>query len=74
MEASTTTSNATSSAAPVDFTSTAIQSQSTLTQLLAGDMKARQLMDYIMEFKVSLKLSISVNTHQSDRMQVYDMK
>ena len=74
MEASTTTSNATSPAAPVDFISTAIQSQSTLTQLLAGDMKERQLLDYIMEFKVSLKLSISVNTHQSDRMQVYDMK
>ena len=74
MEASTTTFNATSPAAPAVFTSTAIQSQSTLTQLLAGDMKERQLLDYIMEFKVSLKLSISVNTHQSDRMQVYDMK
>ena len=39
MEASTTTFNATSPAAPVDFISTAIQSWTTLTQFLAGGMK-----------------------------------
>ena len=59
MEASTTTSNATSSAAPLDFISTAIYSWTTLTQFLAGDMKTGQLREYIIEFKVSLKRSIS---------------
>ena len=59
MEASTTTSNATSPAAPVDFISTAILSWTTLTQFLAGDMKTGQLREYIREFKVSLKKRIS---------------